>query len=177
MTPARVAAGVAAMLTALLVQATVIGPALLPAPASLPAVLVAAVALVDGPGTGIAFGFATGLVADLGSEHLAGVLALCWLAVGVACGALASSFASIRRDAALAGLAGGLSALASGVLVAAFAGDGAGMMTAVRLAIPATLLDMLLGLAVVPLVRLLLHTETLRAPRPVLLLGSGMRHR
>ena len=31
----------------------------------------------------MSFGFAAGLVADLGSAHPAGVLALCWLGVGV----------------------------------------------------------------------------------------------
>jgi cell shape-determining protein MreD len=173
MTPARIAAALAALITALLLQATVVGPALAPAPASLPALLVAAVALVDGPGTGLAFGFVAGLVADLGSEHPAGVLALCWLGVGVSCGALASSLAGVRRDAAVAALACGLAALVSQSLIAVFAGDSNGIVEAIRLVIPATLLDALLALAVVPLVRAFLHSEALRAPRPVLLLEGS----
>jgi cell shape-determining protein MreD len=173
-TPARIAAAVAVLMTALLLQATVIGPVLQPAPASLPALLVAAVALVDGPGTGLTFGFVAGLVADLGSEHPAGVLALCWLGVGVACGALSSSLASIRRDAAIAALACGSAALVSQALIAAFAGNTDGIVEAIRLVVPATLLDALLALAVVPMVRVFLHSESLRAPRPVLLLDGGI---
>jgi cell shape-determining protein MreD len=173
MTPARIAAAIAALVTALLLQATVVGPALAPAPASLPALLVAAVALVDGPGTGLSFGFAVGLVADLGSEHPAGVLALCWLAVGLVCGMLSSTLSGVRRDAAIAALACGLAALISTGLIAAFARAGDGVVTALRLAVPATLLDAVLAFAVVPLVRLFLHSATLRAPRPVLLLEGS----
>jgi hypothetical protein len=125
MNRARVAAALAALLTALLLQATLIGPVTMPLPVSLPALLVAAIALVDGPGAGLAFGFAIGLIADLGSEHPAGVLALCWL-----------------------------------------------LDTAVRSGILATLVDLGMALALVPLVRLFLHSDTLRAPRPVLLLGE-----
>jgi hypothetical protein len=66
----------AALLTALLLQATLVGPLAMSVPVSLPAVLVAAVALVDGPATGMSFGFTVGLFADLGSSHPAGVLAL-----------------------------------------------------------------------------------------------------
>jgi cell shape-determining protein MreD len=157
-------------MTALLLQATVVGPVLLPVPASLPALLVAAVALVDGPGTGLTFGFVTGLVADLGSDHPAGVLALCWLGVGVACGALSSTLASVRRDAAMAAIACGSAALVSQALIAVFAGGANGIVEAIRLIVPATLLDALLALAVVPIVRVFLRSETLRAPRPVLLL-------
>jgi hypothetical protein len=43
---------------------------------------------------------------------------------------------------------------------------------AVRYGILAGLGDVVLALAVVPLVRFALHSETLRAPRPVLVLGS-----
>ena len=116
MTRARVAAALAAIITALLLQATLVAPVTAPWPVSLPAVLVAAVALVDGPATGMSLGFAAGLVADLGSHHPAGVLALCWLGVGLLlrharrpaqrCAATRSSPASVcgagrrRRDAA-----------------------------------------------------------------------------
>ena len=105
MTRARVAAALAAILTALLLQATVIAPATVPWPVSLPAVLVAAVALVDGPATGMSFGFAAGLIADLGSHHPAGVLALCWLGVGPAVRDAGRPAAALRRDALIAGVA------------------------------------------------------------------------
>ena len=83
MTRSRIAAALAGILTVLLLQATLVAPVCTPFAVSLPAVLVAAVALVDGPATGISFGFAAGLMADLGSRHPAGVLALCWLGVGL----------------------------------------------------------------------------------------------
>ena len=175
MTRARVFAAMAAMLTALLLQATVVGPLALGVPASLPAVLVAAVALVDGPGTGIAFGFAGGLVADLGSTHPAGVLALCWLGVGVICG-MASGHRTVRGDAALAALVCAGAAACAGLLLVGVHAGGATLSQTLRTAVPAGLLDALLALALVPLVRAFLRTEQLRAAQPVLTdLGLGPR--
>lgn len=172
MTRSRVAAAVAALLTALLLQATLVGPLALPAPASLPAVLVAAVALVDGPGTGLAFGFAAGLVADLGSNHPAGVLALCWMGVGLACGLARSVHATARRDAAVAASVCMLAAAGAGLLLSLVHADGASVAGAFGYAVPAGLVDALLALGVVPAARLLLRQQTLRAPGPVLLLGE-----
>lgn len=173
MTRARVAAAVAGLLTALLLQATLVGPLVLPAPASVPALLVAAVALVDGPGAGLAFGFAAGLVADLGSEHPAGVLALCWMGIGIACGLCRSPGASVRRDAATAALACGLAAILATLVLTLVGADGATAEQAMRYAVPATLVDAVLALVIVPLVRLFLRSDSLRAPRPVLVLGEG----
>lgn len=172
MTRARVAAAVAALLTALVLQATLIGPLADAVPASLPALLVAAIAVVDGPGAGLAFGFAAGLITDLGSEHPAGVLALCWLGVGVVCGRLNAPNARIRHDVFVAAFVCGAASVVSTLLLAALGADGATATDALRYAIPATLFDGLLALAVVPLVRLFLHTDRLRAPRPVLALGD-----
>lgn len=173
MTRARIAAAIAALITALLLQATLIGPVSVPLPVSLPAVLVAAVALVDGPGAGIAFGFAAGLVADLGSEHPAGLQALCWLGVGLACGLVRSPYSRLLRDvtvaATVAGAAAGLATVLLGLLDA---DGGASLDTAVRRGLAAMLVDALLALAIVPLVRVFLHSASLRAPRPVLLLGQ-----
>jgi rod shape-determining protein MreD len=169
----RVAAALAALLTALLLQASLIGPLSLPVPASLPALLVAAIALVDGPGSGLAFGFAAGLIADLGSEHPAGILALSWLGLGLLCGLCRYPHASVRRDALLAAVAAGATSVVSGVLLTIVGADGASLSLSLRDAIPATLLDALLALAVVPLVRLFLRSEALRAPRPVLVLGAA----
>ena len=173
MTRARVAAAIAALLTALVLQATLIGPLADTVPASLPALLVAAIAVVDGPGAGLAFGFAAGLITDLGSEHPAGVLALCWLGVGLICGRLNAPNARIRHDVLVVTLVCGLASAASTLLLAAIDADGATVTDAVRYAIPATLIDGLLAFAVVPLVRLFLRSDRLRAPRPVLVLGDA----
>jgi cell shape-determining protein MreD len=171
MTRARVAAAIAALLTALLLQATLVGPLTMPLPVSLPALLVAAIALVDGPGAGLAFGFATGLIADLGSEHPAGVLALCWLGVGLVCGMCSAPHARVLRDVVLVGgVCGAASVVATALLAVVDAGP-TSVDSALRSGVLATLVDAVLALAVVPLVRLFLHSDTLRAPRPVLLLG------
>jgi hypothetical protein len=172
MTRARIAAAVAALLTALLLQATVVGPVTAPLPVSLPAVLVAAVALVDGPGTGLAFGFATGLIADLGSEHPAGVLAGCWLGLGLACGLCAARHARVLRDVGVAAVACGVASVAASLVLALTNAGPVDLDQAVRYGILAGLVDVVLAIALVPLVRWALHSETLRAPRPVLLLGA-----
>lgn len=170
MTRHRVAAGCAAMITALLLQATLIGPVTLPVPVSLPAVLIAAVALVDGPGVGMALGFSAGLFADLASTHPAGVLALSWLGVGLACGLLADR-RGVRADAAAAALVCAVAAAAAELLLATI--SGAGAADALRYLVPTALGDALLALAFVPLVRAFLHSDRLR--RPPVGLGLGPR--
>lgn len=87
MTPARFLLGAASVLTALLLQTTVL--ARLPLPGAAPdllLVLVVAFALVEGPGSGMATGFVTGLLADLGSDHELGRLALAYVVVGYLAG-------------------------------------------------------------------------------------------
>ncbi|HEU5267555.1 MAG TPA: rod shape-determining protein MreD [Jatrophihabitans sp.] len=169
MTATRVAAAAAALITALLVQATVVGPATYPWPVSLPAVLVAAVALVDGPGTGMSLGFAAGLIADLGSHHPAGVLALCWLAVGVGCGMFRDR-RSVRRDALLAGVFCSLASAVTIVLLDLAHGS-VDLTSALRYIAPTALLDTALAFVLVPLARAALHTESLRSRAP--LIGAG----
>ena len=171
MNRARLAAAIAALLTALLLQATVVGPVTSPLPISLPAVLIAAIALVDGPGTGIAFGFATGLLADLGSAHPAGVFALCWLGVGLICGVCATPRSRATRNVVTATLVCGAASVAGGLLLG-LTGSGVVLDVVVRHGILATFGDLVLAALVVPVVRLFLHSPTLRAPRPVLLIGS-----
>jgi rod shape-determining protein MreD len=166
-TRARVVAAITVILTAMLLQATLIAPWTLPVPVSLPAVLVAAVALVDGPGSGMAFGFATGLLADLGSTHPAGVLALTWMGVGLICG-VAADRCTVRRDAATAAIICALAGVVAGVLLAVLTSGGVSVGDAFRHAVPAGLGDALLALAVVPLTRAFLRTDSLRAPHPVL---------
>jgi rod shape-determining protein MreD len=173
MTRARVLAALAAMLTALLLQATLVAPVASPWLVSLPAVLVAAVALVDGPGSGMSFGFATGLLADLGSQHPAGVLALCWLGVGLLCGLLADR-RTLRRDVLTAGFVCGVASIvATGLLVVV--NTAASISDAVVYAVPTALGDALLAIAVLAVVRRMLRTDSLRAAHPVyteLALGS-----
>lgn len=174
MTRARVAAAVATTITALLLQATLVGPAFSPWAVSLPAVLVAAVALVDGPATGMSFGFAAGLAADLGSRHPAGVLALCWLGVGLICGSIADR-RSLRRDALTVGLVCGAAAGAATLLLAILEYGGS-PLDAITDFVPVVVVSSVLAFGVVALVRAMLHTDNLRAPHPVyteLLIGSS----
>jgi len=166
MSRARVAAALAALLTALLLQGTLVGPLTMAVPVSLPAVLVAAVALVNGPATGMSFGFTSGLIADLGSAHPAGVLALSWLGLGMTCG-LAAGRRTARGDAAVAALCCALAAVFTTMLLVVVHAGGATAWLAVRSAVPAGLGDALLALGVVPVVRAFLRTDGLRAPRPL----------
>jgi len=162
---ARLVAALTGMITALLLQAALVAPVTAPWPVSLPVALVAAVALVDGPAAGMSFGFATGLLADLGSNHPAGVLALCWLGVGLLCGMVADR-RSLRRDALTAGLvcAAGTSVA---TIVLAVTHSGTKATDAVVYAVPTAIGDALLAFAVLALVRRMLRTESLRAPHSV----------
>jgi rod shape-determining protein MreD len=174
MTRARVAAAMAGIVTALLLQATIVAPVTAPYPISLPAILVAAIALVDGPATGMSFGFAAGLTADLGSHHPAGILALCWLGVGLLCGTVADR-RSIRRDALTAGVVCGLASGLAALLLVVVRSGGT-VRDAVVYTVPATIGDVVLAVVVVALVRRMLSADSLRAPHPVftdLAVGAG----
>ncbi|MDQ6849908.1 MAG: rod shape-determining protein MreD [Actinomycetota bacterium] len=174
MTRSRAIAAITSMLTAMLLQATLVAPLTLPAPVSLPALTVAAIALVDGPGSGMAYGFAAGLVADLASLHPAGVLALCWLAVGLVCG-LAANRGTVRRDAAVAAVVCAVGAAFATLLLTVLHADGATASRAASTSIPTLVGDALLALAVVPITRAFLHTGSLRGSRasePTSLLGA-----
>jgi hypothetical protein len=114
----------------------------------------------------MALGFATGLIADLGSTHPAGVLALCWLGLGLVCG-LAAEQRSVRRDAALAAVACAIAALIAALILELLHAGASGVGSALVQLIPSGLGDALLALAVVPVVRMFLRSGTLRAPRPV----------
>lgn len=156
----RFAAALAATITALLLQGTLVAPLAMAVPLSLPAVLVAAAALVEGPTTGIAFGFSLGLIADLGSNHPAGVLALSWLGLGLVCG-LAGDRRTVVGDVVIVAGCCALAMLFAGLLLAVVHSGGATVWVAARSALPALAGDALLALAVVPLVRAFLRTETL----------------
>jgi rod shape-determining protein MreD len=170
MTVSRIAAALAGVLTVLLVQASLIGPLTFPVPVSLPALLVIVVALYAGPGVGMGLGFGTGLLADLGSDHPAGVQALVWMAAGVLAGKL-GGIATQRRFGlrGMAGLAAVLAALTSAwlsLLLAILGSHGATAWLALRDALPIGLVDALLGLLVVPAVRTVLRAQGIRSPRP-----------
>ena len=164
MTPARVAAALAAMLTALLLQATLVGPVSMSEQLSVPAVLVAAVALQSGAGTGMSLGFATGLIADLGSAHPAGVLAACWLAVGVLCGLIVAAGRPFLVQVMLIGVVCGVFGAIATLLLTALGSSGATVEAAARALLPSALGDMALALVVVPTVRWFLRSGALRAP-------------
>jgi cell shape-determining protein MreD len=163
---ARLVAALTAALTALLLQATLVAPLAQLVPVSLPAVLVASIALVDGAGTGLAFGFALGLLADLGSPHPAGVLALCWMGVGLGCGTVAA-WHSIPRGALVTACACGVATLVGDVILVAVGSSGATMLGAIEGVGPAAVIDGALALLLIPLLRAFLRTDSLRAPAPV----------
>jgi hypothetical protein len=160
----RFIAALTAMITALLLQGTLVAPLAVTVPLSLPAVLVAAAALVEGPTTGMALGFSVGLVADLGSSHPAGVLALSWLGLGLVCG-LAGDRRTLLGDVVIASVCCTVATLFTGLLLAVVHAGGATVWEALRGTLPAGVGDALLALAVIPLVRTFLRTETLRARR------------
>lgn len=169
MTASRIAAAIAAVLTVLLLQASLIGPLTFPVPVSLPALLVIVAAIYAGPGLGLGLGFVTGLLADLGSDNPAGVQALCWMLAGLVAGML-GGLATERgyRTRGVAGmaavLAAGTSVLAS-LLLAVLGSHAATAGLAVTDLIPVGLLDALIGLLLVPVVRWLLRSQGVRAPR------------
>ena len=175
MTPTRVAAALAAMVSALLLQATLVEPLTGSAAITVPAVLVACVALVDGPGTGMAFGFALGLVADLGSRHPAGILALTWLGLGLVAGRLAAE-RSARGDALVAGVLTGVAALFAAVLLAVTRADGADLGAAFATWVPSVVGDAVLACAIAPMARRFLRAHAMRSPAAVsrdVVLGAG----
>ncbi|HEY3736012.1 MAG TPA: hypothetical protein VGL26_01100 [Jatrophihabitans sp.] len=174
----RVIAALTAIVTALLLQGSVVAPLVAPTPVSLPAVLVAAVALVDGPGAGLALGFSAGLVADLTTRHPVGVLALAWLLVGVFCGALAVPRVEVSlgavnptpvrhvlmRDAVIAAVACAASSLGAALLLTALGKDGAMLTPAFAHLLPTLAGDAVLAVPVVVLARMMLRWAHLRAP-------------
>jgi rod shape-determining protein MreD len=166
----RWALAAAAIFTALLTQATIIGPLTFPAPVSLPALMVIVVAIYAGPGVGLALGFSTGLIADLGSDHPAGVQALCWMAAGLLAGMLGGLAVErgygTRGVAAMAAVIGTASACAVGFLLALLGSHAASISLTLRNVVPVGLGEALIGLALVPTIRALLRSQGIRAARP-----------
>jgi cell shape-determining protein MreD len=163
MTPARLAAAATAILVALVLQATLIAPLVLTAQLSLPAVLVAAVALELGPGAGMSLGFVTGLVADLGSAHAAGVLALCWLGLGIGCGLLAGPHRRAASQAMFAAVAATLAGAFATLGLTVVDEPGGTALGALRGLLPSLAGNLVLAALVVPLTRRVLRVDALRA--------------
>jgi hypothetical protein len=167
----RVAAAIASVLTLLLVQATLVGPLTFPVPVSLPALMVIVVGIYAGPGIGLGLGFGIGLLADLGSDHPAGVLALCWMAAGCFAGVVGGLAIErgyqTRGVAGLAAVTAAATSWAVGMLLAILGSHGATVALAFRDLIPVGLVDALLGLIAVPVVRALLRSQGVHSPRPV----------
>jgi cell shape-determining protein MreD len=157
----RIATAVAGVVTALLLQATLVAPAAITAQLSLPAVLVAAVALEAGPGTGMCLGFATGLVADLGSSHATGLLALCWLALGIGCGLLADPRRSAPAQMLLAGLTCALAVALATLGLTVVGEPGGTALGAVRALPPSLLGNVVLAVLIVPITRRFLRSDLL----------------
>lgn len=170
MTVSRLAAAVASLITVLLLQASLIGPLTFPVPVSLPALLVIVVALYAGPGVGMGLGFATGLLADLGSDHPAGVQALCWMAAGLLAGMVGGLATErgyrTRGVAAMAAVLGAATSCVVALVLAVLGSHAATAGLAARAVIPVGLTDALLGLVLVPIVRRMLRAQGVRAVRP-----------
>lgn len=163
MTPARLAAATTAIILALLLQATLIAPLVLTAQLSLPAVFVAAVALELGPGAGMSLGFVTGLIADLGSAHAAGLLALCWMGVGIGCGLLVGPHRHVAGQAVLAAVAATLAGALATLGLTVVGEPGGTALGSVRALLPSLAGNLVLAAIVVPLTRRVLRADMLRA--------------
>jgi cell shape-determining protein MreD len=162
MTAPRIAAALAAVVTALLLQATLVAPAAITAQLSLPAVLVAAVALESGGGTGMVLGFGAGLIADLGSAHTAGLLALCWMGVGVGCGRVADTRRAAAGQIVLAAGAGTVAGALTTLALTVVGEPGGTALAAARGLLPSLLGEFVLAALVIPLTRRFLRTDALR---------------
>lgn len=117
MSPRRLALGVAVVLTALLAQTVVL--ARLPLPGAVPdllLVVVVAFGLAEGARSGAVVGMCAGLLADLGSDHELGRLALAYALTGHLAGL---AHAQPQRRALLAPLVVGLSAVLAVTVYAA----------------------------------------------------------
>jgi hypothetical protein len=166
----RAAAAIASVITVLLIQATLVGPLTFPVPVSVPALVVIVVGIYAGPGIGLSLGFASGLLADLGSDHPAGVLALCWMATGMAAGVVGGLATErgyqTRGVAGIAAVVGAASSWLVTVLLAILGSHAASVWLACRNLIPIGLVEALLALIVVPAVRSMLRSQGVRTPRP-----------
>lgn len=189
----RALVGLVTIVTALLLQATVVGPVAVFVPVSLALVVVLSAALLSGPGTGIAFGFGAGLLADLASSHAVGTLALTWMVGGLLAGRASGVVApgafdlsinrrqrridrrriAVRlRQGVVVGVLGGAVAAATTVLERAGGAPVDALPTALARCLPAMIGDALLALLVLPLGCRVLASAALR-PRTAARLSAA----
>jgi rod shape-determining protein MreD len=164
-TPYRLIAAVTAIVTALVLQASLISALTAPLAVSLPAVLVASVGLQAGVSAGMSTGFCAGLLADLSSRHPAGVLALCWLVLGIACGLLADPRRRLRWSLALVGATTAVIGLVASGAIAALGAGGFDLGQAATLIAPTALANAVIAIAVLGPTKAVLRRH--RAPDPV----------
>lgn len=165
----RIALSIASVLTLLLLQASVVGPLVFPVPASLPVVVVAIVGIYAGPGGAMPLGFALGLLADLGSDHPAGVLALAWMTAGLLGGRFGGLVTQrargVRPVAVMAGMIGTAVTVGATCLLALVGTHADSLWLAVRDLVPLALIEPVLALLAVHMVRALLRWQGVRSPR------------
>ncbi len=160
----RLIAAAAAVTSVLILQAMVIAPVTAPLFVSLPAILVAAIGLEAGVSAGLSLGFSAGLLADLGSSHPAGVLAIGWLLLGLGCGLIANQRRRLLVRAAVVGGATGLATLIAGLSLAFLGGPSTPVATVLTTAVPSALIDAAIALLVVPATRAVVGTLRVRVP-------------
>jgi hypothetical protein len=163
-TARRLVAASAAILTVLVLQAVVLNPLVFPLAMSLPAVLVATVGVEVGVSAGLSVGFSAGVLADLGSRHPAGLLALAWLLLGGCCGLLAEPGRRPLRSMVVVTFASGLCGLVTFVALNLLHAPAGSLRTGIALSGPSTIGDAALALVMVAAVRAVLRALGVRAP-------------
>jgi rod shape-determining protein MreD len=166
MTPRRVIAAAAAVITVLVLQAVVVSPVAGMVMVSLPAVLVAALAVEAGPSAGMSVGFCAGLLADLGSRHPAGVLALAWLLLGAGCGMFAAPRRRLVRSLFITTAATTAVSLAVAAALAALDAPKLSLNELASFAVPTALATTAIGLVVVPSVRVMVRALKVKVRAP-----------
>jgi cell shape-determining protein MreD len=167
--PRRLIAAAAAVLTVLVLQATIVTAVSAPLAISLPAVLVAAVGLEAGPSAGMSVGFSVGLLADLGSRHPAGVLALLWLLLGIGTGLLAHRPRRRLMSIVIVAIATSIVGLVASVVLTALNAPAGPIGATLALALPSALGNLVLAVLVVPITRAVVRAVPLRT----VLAGAG----
>jgi cell shape-determining protein MreD len=157
----RLTSAAAAVITALWLQAALVGPLFGSLPVSIALVAVASIAISTGPTAGMCVGFATGLLADLGSEHPVGLLALVWLGLGVALGLCADARSSWRDSVVVATIGCVVASCAGAALLALATGTGGVGSASVGGAL-AGVVDLVLVVAVLTAVRAVLRRNGAR---------------
>jgi cell shape-determining protein MreD len=144
----------------------VLTPLTAPLAISLPAILVAAVGIEAGPSAGLSVGFSTGLLADLGSQHPAGLLAIAWLFLGTVCGLFAEARRRAARSIAIVTVATTIVSIVVVIGLGLFNAPPFAVGDAIRLTAPTLVGDGVLALLLIPAVRAMLRALRVRAPRP-----------